>query len=282
MPLSRHLLANLFLPKWALVLSLQVARQPAVQKIERRLGLVKGRHVSGLEDLEEGQVAVRLQPAVVFAILAGGNLDSLALSFLEALVAGPLELVGPSPVTEPVADEVSIASIDEDRDLVENLGDQSEVRLHPITLEQEVAVNVKVAAVVLVNLGAESLHDFGLVQPLRNVLEFVIAKAAALAVTANIVRVAAAALVRTNHGIIAVDTGGYAGPGTLGIIARFDQRLAAGEGVVQGLAGALVQDSRVATITASHWAVVLVLSVAIGQSVSNQNALEINVAILVG
>lgn len=212
-----------------------------------------------------------LELAVILGVLA--NLYTLALSLGEALVARPLKFVGPGLVSEPVADKVSVTSIDQDRDLIQDLGNKSEVGLHPVTLQQEVAVDIKVAAIVAVHLGTKSLHDLGLVQPLGNILELVIAKVAALAVSANIVRVAATALVRSNHSIIAVNACGNTGPDALGVVARLDQGLAAGKSVVEALALALVKNSRVAALTASHGAVVLVLSIAVGQAIANKNAL---------
>lgn len=48
--------------------------------------------------------------------------------------------------------------------------------LHPVTLEEEVAVDVKVAAVVAVDsLHAEGGHDFPLVEVLVNVAQAVVA-----------------------------------------------------------------------------------------------------------
>ena len=212
---------------------LQGARHPAVEEVERSLGLVIRRHVASLEDLEEGQIARRLESTVLLGTLAGADLDRAELSLGEVLVARPLELVGPSLVAEPVADEVGVTSIDEDRNLLQDLRHKSEIRLHPVALEQEVAVNVKVAAVISVDLGAEGLHDVGLVQPLGDVLELVIAEAASLALLAHVVRVLASALVGANNGVVAVNAGRNAGPGTLRVVARLDQGLAAGEGVVQ-------------------------------------------------
>jgi hypothetical protein len=58
--------------------------------------------------------------------------------------------------------------------------------------------------------------------------------------------------------------------------------LAATESIVHGSASALVKNSRVATITASHGAVVFVLSEAIGKTVSDQDRLQVDVALLVG
>jgi hypothetical protein len=58
--------------------------------------------------------------------------------------------------------------------------------------------------------------------------------------------------------------------------------LAAGQGVVHGLAGALIQNSGVTTLAAGHRAVVTVLSETVGETVTNENRLEVDVALLVG
>lgn len=57
--------------------------------------------------------------------------------------------------------------------------------------------------------------------------------------------------------------------------------MAAGKGIVHGLALALRQDSVVATFTAGHGAVVRVLAVGISQAVADQNRLEVDVTVLV-
>ena len=45
-------------------------------------------------------------------------------------------------------------SVDQDGDLLQNAGDEAVEGLHPIALEKEVAVDVKVAAIVAGDLGA--------------------------------------------------------------------------------------------------------------------------------
>lgn len=48
------------------------------------------------------------------------------------------------------------------------------------------------------------------------------------------------------------------------------------------MAGGLIQNSRVATLTASHWSIVRVLGETISQTVSDKHRLEVDVALLVG
>lgn len=70
-------------------------------------------------DLHEGEVTGRLDLAVFLTV----GLEGRELGALESLMAGPLELVGPSLVAKPVADEIGVTSIDEDGDLLQNTGD---------------------------------------------------------------------------------------------------------------------------------------------------------------
>ena len=72
------------------------------------------------------------------------------------LLAGPLKSLRPGLVAEPVADEVGITSVDEDWDLLQDSRDERVERLHPVTLEEEVAVDVEVARVIAVNFGSNS------------------------------------------------------------------------------------------------------------------------------
>ena len=56
-------------------------------------------------------------------------------------------------------------SVDEHRDEFENRWDQAMERLHPITRKLEPAVDVEIATVVPLRLGAQCLENLGLVQP---------------------------------------------------------------------------------------------------------------------
>lgn len=124
--------------------------------------------MAGSVDLDEGEVPGGLDLAVLLTV----SLEGRQLGALEVLVAGPVQLVGPSLVTEPVADEVGITGIDEDRDLLEQARNEQVEGLHPVALEKEVTVDVEVAAVVAVDsLDAEGFHDVLLVEVLVDVSE---------------------------------------------------------------------------------------------------------------
>lgn len=56
--------------------------------------------------------------------------------------------------------------------------------------------------------------------------------------------------------------------------------MAAGKSVVHRLAFALIENSRVSTVAASHGPIVFVLSQTIGKTVANKNRLQVNVAVL--
>ena len=257
-----------------------LTRHPAVEEVEGTLRLVHGDHVTGLVDAHKGKIARRLDLAIL--LLLAGDGQAVELGPVEALLAGPLESLSPGLVTEPVANEIGIASVDEDGDLLENLRHEAVEGLHPVTLEEEVAVDVKVAAVVAGNFSAESIHDILLVEVLADPAQGAVAEVAAiLALSTDIVDVLAGSLIRANESIVTVDRGGDTAPHTSAVIAVLNEALATRERVIHALALGLVQDGGVATLAASHGAVMLVLGESISQAVANQDRLEVDVAVLV-
>lgn len=253
--------------------------------------------MTGSKDLHKGEVATRLDLTPLLAIL---KLQITELDLVEGLLTGPLESLGPGVVSEPVADEVGITSVDKDWDLFQDTGDEAVEWLHPVALEQEVAVDVKVAAVVAGDFGADSSLDGLIVQPIADPSKSGVAEVAiVLTLASDIVDVLenlistklmtvnvtsaylASPLIRTNHGVVTVDASRYAGPDTLAVVAVLDQALASRKSVVHSLTLALAQDGRPSSITASHGPVVLVLSQTISQTVSDQDRLEVDVAVLV-
>ena len=230
--------------------------------------------------LHKGEVTTRLDLSNCLAVAV--NLEVLHLGLLEVFVTRPLKLLSPGLVSKPVADIIGIAGIDQDRYLSKDAGNDTVVRLHPVTLEQEVAVDVKVAGLVRGDFSAQGLHDLLLIEILLNPVEFVVAQRVATARLANVVDILASALIRANHGIVAVDGGRDARPDRLGLVAVLDEAGAARVGVVHGLALALVQDSGPATLSTGHGPVVLVLGQAIGEAIADENGLQVDVALLVG
>ena len=153
--------------------------------------------------------------------------------------------------------------------------------LHPVASEEEVSVDVKVARVVLANLSTESLHNLRSVEVFADPVELIVAEAVAAALLCDVVRVAASLLVRTDHGVIAVDGGRYTRPDALTVIAALNQAQATGQSVVHGLALLRVKDSWRTTLATSHGAVLGVLGQTIGKTVTNENGLKVDVALLV-
>lgn len=133
-------------------------------------------------------------------------------------------------------------------------------RLHPVACEQEIAVDVEVAAVVAVGLGPQRFNHVRLVQVFGDPVQLFVAEAvAAGTLLADVVGVLAGPLVGADDGVIAVDGGRDAGPDAPGAVAAFDERFATGQRVVHGFACAFVDDGGPAAAAAGHGAVVVVL-----------------------
>lgn len=234
--------------------------------------------MSSTKDSHESKVTRRLDGTSLLAI----ELKILSLSLAIILLPLPLKSISPSSVTKPVADEISITSIDQDWDLLKNVWNKAVEWLHPVTSEQKVAVDIKVARVVGVDLDTEGLHHNLLVEVLGDPAESGVAEVGVvLALAADVIDVLAGTLVWAHHGVVAVDGGWDAGPHGLALVAGLDQRLAAWESFVHTIASVLVKNSWVAALTAGHWAVVLVLGKAISETVTDEDGLQVDVALLV-
>ena len=235
--------------------------------------------MSSTKDAHESEVTRALDSSSLLIL----QLKVLGLGLLIVLAPGPLKSVGPSTVSEPVADEVRISRIDKHWYLVKDLWHHTVERHHPIALEQEVTVDIKVARIVRRNLDTKRLHNVLLVQVLRSPSEGGIAEVRIiLALSADIVDVLAGTLVRADHSVITVDGGWDTRPDGLRLVALLDQRLAARKSVIHGLTLRLSENSWVATLAAGHWTVVLVLDETIGETVADEDRLKIDVTLLVG
>jgi hypothetical protein len=235
--------------------------------------------VTSTEDLEEGEVATVLDLAVLVTII---KLDILDVGFVEVLLSWPLESLGPGLVTEPVADEIGVTSVDQDWDLLKDAWYETVEWLHPIALEEEVSVDIEVAAVVAADFNAKLLLDIGLVQEVADPAESRVAKVVGiLALSTDIIDILASSLVWSNHSVVAVDTGRDAGPDTLAVITSLNHALAAGKGIFHSLALPLIKNSWVSALSAGHWLIVLILSKAISQTVADEDGLQVDVALLV-
>ena len=79
-------------------------------------------------------------------------------------------------------------------------------RHHPVSSEQEVSVHIEVAAFIVVNLSAKSLHHLRLVEPCADPSKLSVAKRSTiLALNTDIVRILSSALVRSNDSVVAID-----------------------------------------------------------------------------
>jgi hypothetical protein len=231
------------------------------------------------KDSHESEVAAGL----VCASLLVSKLKILGLSGDELLLAFPLQRLSPGLVAEPVANVISITSVNEDWDFGEDLWDKTVEWLHPVALEEEVAVNVKVAGIIRRNLNSKGIHDVLLVQVLGDVSKAGIAEVGRVfTLSTDIVDVLSSALIRTNHGIVAVDAGWDAGPDGLRLVAVLNKREAARKSVIHSLAFTIIKNSRPATFTTGHWSVSWVLSKAIGESIADEDRLQVDIALLVG
>lgn len=144
-----------------------LAAEPLIQHLQAGLWLVVWDHVTGLVQPQEGKVSRRLDlPNLLLTEHVWSQLFTV-----ESLLALPLESVGPGLVSEPVADKVGITSIDQDWDLLEDLGNELLEWKHPISpinitsrqeifenlpvaVEQKVPVDVKVATLKAADLGS--------------------------------------------------------------------------------------------------------------------------------
>lgn len=256
------------------VLLLPLTSQPAVEEVEGSLGLVRGNLVASLVNAQEGETLSILDLSVLLAISAVDTGDG---SVVEGGLAGPVESVGPSLVSEPVADPVGITSVDQNGDLSQNTRDLLVDGLHPVTSVLEVLVNTTIAVLeTAVELGTEGILDALLAEVLVGVaVDFG-------SVVTDIIDTAAGALVRAEEGVVAAVKGSAASGSAATVVTSLNLLLAAREGVGHRLASAGAQDGGVTTLTASHWSVVGVLGVGVGKTVADKDTLQVDLASGVG
>lgn len=133
-------------------------------------------------------------------------------------------------------------------------------RLHPVTRQQEIAIDIEIATIIPIRLRSQRFNYFRLVQVLCDPVKLLVAKASAIsALDANIVGVLSSALVGTYDGVVAVDACGDAGPDAARVVTTFDKGFAARQSVVHALAFAFREHARPAAVAAGHGAVVVVL-----------------------
>ena len=107
-----------------------LSTEPSVIEVQRCLWLIHRNHVTGTEDLHEGEVTTSISElAILVAVIKLQVLDG---GSLESLLPWPLKSQRPSLVTEPVADEISITSVDKNWNLLENAWNKTVEWLHPL------------------------------------------------------------------------------------------------------------------------------------------------------
>ncbi|KAJ6261277.1 Dihydroxyacetone kinase [Drechslerella dactyloides] len=255
--------------------------EPPVEELEAAIRLVHRRHMSRLVDAQERQPLRALD--LTNALAALRHIEIPERRLVELLLALPFQGFRPGMVAEPVADKVRVAGINQHGDLLEQIRHEAMVRLHPITREEEVAVDVEVAGIVLGHLRAEGVDYALLVQVAGDPAEVRVAQVRGiLARAADIVHVRARALVRSHHRVVAVDGRGHAAPHALAVVAVGDEVRAARVCVLHVLAFRVVQHGGVSALAAGHRLVVFVLREAIGEAVADQYRFQIDVALLVG
>jgi hypothetical protein len=233
--------------------------------------------VTGLIDLHEGKVSRSFELSSLLIV----DHKALNLGLVEGLLSGPLESFSPGTVSEPVANVISVTGIDQDRDLLEEFDDKFVEWQHPVSIEEEVAIDVKVARLIRRNLGPERRYNILLVEILRDPAHFRVAKVVRIfTLPANVIDIQSGALIRADHSIVAVDGCRDTRPHRLGGIAVLDHTGTTRVGIVHILALRVAQGRWVPTFTTSHGAVVLVLGETIGKTVANENRLKVDVALL--
>lgn len=175
----------------------------------------------------------------------------------------------------------SIAGIDQYRDLVQDVGHQAVKGLHPVSIEQEITIDVEITAVVARNLCAKGFENLRLIQVFGDPIELCIAKTVPFAGLTNIIWILTGALIRSQNSVVAVYGCGHAGPDTTTVVTALDERLTARKGIVHGLASTLIHDSWPAAVTTSHGPVGRVLRQAICKAIAYHDRLQVDVCLLV-
>lgn len=224
----------------------------------------------------------KVRMALVLSGLLALNQPWLKLLSGESFLAVPLQSVGPSMVPEPVANVVGVTGIDEDRNLALKNGWNILVEWkHPIAIHEETSVDVEVARLIRGCLSTNGAHDRFLVEILLYPVKLIVAETVSTAILADIVDVLPGSLVWTNHDVVTVDRCWYTDPAGAAVVTRFDQTGAAWVGAIHRLTFALSENRWITSFTTTHWAIVVILGETISQTVSNQQRLQIDVAVLV-
>lgn len=191
---------------------------------------------------------------------------------LKQVVLGVVQGIRPGVVTQPVANNVLVTLVQQDRNvLVQQLGHVLLEWSHFVTVENEVSEDSVVTAGENISLGSNGLLDKLEVQVLVNVVLLDITIAAVRAVLADVVWVQAGLAVRAKKSLFTVQVGWNTSQGVLSGVACLGQNSAKWVVPVHLLTLFGGQNWLVATLTAHHGSVVLKLDQGIGDTVTNQN-----------
>lgn len=109
--------------------------KPAVEKVQSVLGLVIWNPVASLKDLEKSKAIMILDPTQ--RPLVNAMINNAEVLSSEDMAARPLESLCPFLDAEPVADIVSITSIDENIDILQDSGDLAVEGLVVVSVGEE-------------------------------------------------------------------------------------------------------------------------------------------------
>lgn len=164
--------------------------------------------MSGLKDAEEAKVFKRAELTKGFLGNLGG--PGRVLGSIESSLALPVKVESPGLVSFPVANIVSVSSVDQHANSgLEQRGEVSNIWLHPVSSEEELEIDVHLTGLVFL-VDSKGLLSVGLVEESVNVLDNVIAERVLLGVAlhADIIDIAPSLLERLDHDIVAIDSGG--------------------------------------------------------------------------
>jgi len=185
-------------------------------------------------------------------------------------------------ITEPVTNVVGVTSIDHDGDLLQKTGNERVEGQHPVTVKQEVAIDVEIARLEFGNLASQSFHNLRIVQVLADPVHFIVAeRVAALARTTDVIDIRAGTLVRADHGIVAINRSRNTGPDRSRAVAALDKTGTPGIGRIHSTTLRLAKNGLVSTLTTGHGSVIIVLSESVSKTVADSDRLEVDVAFLV-
>lgn len=174
-------------------LLLQLLAQPAIQHIKCVRRLIIRNHVSSTEDAQECESTVLCSAELTTLFASCSRVPFCIIGCCEFFTTTPRQLQGPCLVAEPIADKVSISSVNQYPDTIfKNRRHFINIRPHPVTgklytnkLERthtypkgtyvKLEIDLHVTAFIFPDLSANSLLDIFPVQVFLNALQNLVA-----------------------------------------------------------------------------------------------------------